>query len=200
MILFLLVFFYFPVKNIYAITCQDPLTPAAVPGSRCVSCDLCGYCWKPEPGGTVRIPGNWQQCKNCLYGPTVSDVATDNETVVMNDVGGSFVTRQPISGAWYTALGCIQTTGSFSTEGAAGEVIQLVLGRLVFSIVGGVALLYLIYGAFLIMTSRDDPEKLNQGKRVVYGALIGVIFSLTAVLIIGLISSGILKIPSFGQQ
>jgi len=69
----------------------------------------------------------------------------------------------------------------------------------VFSVAGGIAFLYLIYGAFIITTSQSNPERLNYGRRVVYGAITGLIFTLGSVFIVKFIASGILKIPGFGE-
>ncbi len=95
-------------------------------------------------------------------------------------------------------IGCIQTNlNDFTREGAAGGLVQTIL-TLIFSAGGGIAFLYLLYGSFLILTSQADPERLNHGKRVIYGALIGIIFTVGAVFIITLIGNNILRIPGFG--
>ncbi len=96
-------------------------------------------------------------------------------------------------------IGCLRTNlaGGFTERGAAAGVVQTLL-NLIFSAVGGIAFLYLLYGAFLVLTSQADPERLNQGKRVVYGAVIGLIFTITSVFLINFIASGVLKIPGFG--
>lgn len=96
-------------------------------------------------------------------------------------------------------IGCINTSlDSFTNPLAAGSVTQKLL-NIVFSIAGGIAFLYLLYGSFLVLTSQSDPEKLNQGKRVIYGAIIGVIFAFSAVFIVNMIASNVLKIPGFSQ-
>jgi len=98
----------------------------------------------------------------------------------------------------YTMIGCIKTNlNDFTQEGAASSVVQKLLDFL-FSIAGGIAFLYLLYGSYLVMTSKADPTKLQQGKRVILGAIIGVVFAVGAVFIINLLASGILKIPGFG--
>jgi len=161
---------------------------------RCATCDQCGYCWK-----SAKVPGDWESCRKCLY-PAASTDPLSNETVSVTTTGIAYAESAaptPVSGRWYTMAGCINTSSNFDEKGAAGDVIEIVLTRLVFSVVGGIAFLYLIYGSFLLMTSRSEPERLNHGKRVIYGAIIGVVFSLTSILLINLIASGILKIPGF---
>jgi hypothetical protein len=89
---------------------------------------------------------------------------------------------------YYTDFGCLSTKpGEFAAQ----------ISSFFFSIVGGIAFLYFIYGAFLVATSRSQPGKLNHGKRVIYGSIVGLLFALSAVLIIRFISSG-LGIPGLG--
>lgn len=94
-------------------------------------------------------------------------------------------------------IGCIKTDLGFTEQEAASSVTQTLL-NIIFGIVGGVAFLYLIYGSFIILTSQSNPERLNYGKRLVFGAIIGVVFTLASVFIVNFIASGILRIPGFG--
>lgn len=101
-------------------------------------------------------------------------------------------------GKYYTMLGCVGTSlAGFTENGAAGGVVQTLLNFL-FVIVGGVAVLYLIYGAFVLMTSQNDPERINQGKRIVFAAIVGVIFCVGSVFLVNLIAGTVLKLPGFG--
>ena len=103
----------------------------------------------------------------------------------------------PVQGRQYTFLGCLgRNSGGFTNQGAAGGVVQSLL-NIIFSISGGIAFLYLLYGSFVIATSQANPEKLNYGKRVVYGAIAGLIFTIGSVFIVKFIASGVLKIPGF---
>jgi len=184
--LFVGYFFLFSNNTVFA----QPTGPTTSPtsGPRFAACDLCGYC-PPNPA-----PGNWESCRQCLY-PNVAGPATTDTTLLI-DPG----TSQPLpaqKGRMYTMLGCIATDlGSFQSEGAAASVVQTIL-NLIFSITGGAALIALIYGAFLVLTSQAEPEKLNQGKRIIFGAIVGVIFALGSVFLVNLLASGILKIPGF---
>jgi hypothetical protein len=182
---FLLVFNALPV---FSVDCTT---------SRCATCDLCGYCWQLTPVPPAKNPpSNWESCRNCLY-PQLTGMPVESNSTLSVDNDNNAITPYP--GNWYTAVGCISAGGSFTEQGAAGNVIQIILSRLIFSTIGGIAFLYLIYGAFLLITSQNSPEKLNQGKRVLYGALIGIIFSLGSLFLVNLIATGILKIPGFGQ-
>lgn len=164
-------------------------TPTRAPsGPRYAACDLCGYCPPNNP------PQSWSACRQCLY-PNINPDPAAKESLKIDTTTG--LPPAAAAGRQYTFLGCLTTgSGSFQ-EGGAGNVVQALL-RIVFSVVGGVAFLYLIFGAFTIITSQNNPEKMNYGKRLVYGAIIGLVFSLTSILIVNLIAGQILKIPGFG--
>jgi len=193
LLVFLFVGYVFLLSNGLVLAQQPTPTTGPTSGPRFATCDLCGYC----PGTNPTPPGNWETCRRCLY-PEISGPAETNGTVLINSE-----TNQPISaqkGRMYTMFGCITTDlGSFQSEGAAASVVQTIL-NLIFSITGGAALLALIYGAFLVLTSQAEPEKLNQGKRIIFGAIIGVVFTLGSVFLVNLLASGVLKIPGFGSS
>jgi len=103
----------------------------------------------------------------------------------------------PYPGRQYTVIGCIKTDlASFSQQGAAAGVVQTLL-NIIFGIIGGLAFLYLIYGSFVVLTSQAEPERLNYGKRLIIGAVVGAVFSLLSVFIVNFLASGILRIPGF---
>lgn len=91
-------------------------------------------------------------------------------------------------GIW-TGLGCIKVdisgfTSSFFTIGL--------------SLAGGIALLFLIYGGFLILTSGGNPETIQQGKEILTSAIAGLLLIIFSVFILRLVAVDILKIPGFG--
>lgn len=158
-------------------------------GPRYAACDLCGFC----PPNTA--PQSWPSCQKCLY-PNISADPTAMESLVIDPETNLPPAAAP--GRQYTFLGCLGSGEGFGEEGAAGSVIQSIL-NIIFSAAGGIAFLYLIYGSFVVATSQASPEKLNYGRRVVYGAIAGLIFTLASVFIVKFIASGILKIPGFGE-
>lgn len=158
------------------------------------NCDLCGYCLGKN------VPQDWQSCKTCLYPLVTSQDATTNDTlnINVNPDTGSNIPITPRPGHFYTSIGCFSTDLSgFTQTGAAGSVTQKLL-TLIFSVGGGIAFIYFLYGSFLVLTSQADPERLNHGKRTIYGAIIGIIFTVSAVFIVNTIGSTFLKIPGFG--
>ena len=166
-------------------------TPTVAPGGpRYAACDLCGYCPDNPP------PQSWSACQKCLYSHIVNPDPTAKETLIID--AETNLPPTPVPGRQYTFLGCLGGSNGFTQEGAAGSVVQSLL-NIVFSMTGGIAFLYLLYGAFVITTSQANPERLNYGKRVVYGAIAGLIFTLGSVFVIKFIASGVLKIPGFGE-
>ncbi len=180
--------------------------------ARCGDCDVCGYCRIPRTAETgeptpVQVPGNWQQCRQCLYpdftgvGPAADLDARENRTLeVNNDTSSPFYNIQvtPRPGRYFTQVGCVVTDlGDFTDSANQGNAVNFIL-RGIFNISGGIAFLYLIYGAFLIMTARGDPVRLNQGRSVLFGAIFGLIFVIVSTLILNLVGGQILRIPGFG--
>lgn len=174
------------------------------------TCDACGYCkttnteGKTHSGSTDEllikkeyvIPEGWEACRKCLYPETTNANNPDaRETVKIDPATGRAPT--PATGRYHTAIGCISAL-NFRSMGSASGLAQAML-NVVFGITGGVAFVYIMLGAFTIMTSRADPEKLNHGRRMLVGAVIGLLFSMGAVFIINFIGSTILRIPGFGQ-
>lgn len=165
---------------------EQPVVPTS--GPRFAACDLCGFCPPADP------PQSWLSCKKCLY-PDIGDDPTTMESLAIDEE--SNLPPTPFPGKQYTFLGCIGGDGGgFTQEGSASGVVQPIL-NIVFSLAGGAAFLYLIYGSFIVVTSQADPEKLNYGRRLVVGSIVGLVFTLSSVLIVNFIASGVLKVPGF---
>jgi hypothetical protein len=165
---------------------QSPtVNPSTSSVSRYAACDFCGYC----PPHTA--PQSWSACKKCLY-PALSDDPSTKASLLIDPTTNLAPTIFP--GKQYTMLGCLGNGKSFTDESASASVVQSVL-NIIFSAIGGIAFLYLLYGASIVATSQDNPERLNYGKRVIYGAIAGLLFGLFSVFTTKTISTGILKIP-----
>ncbi len=167
--------------------------------TRYAECDLCGYCWKLTPTPPqANPPSSWLSCVKCLY-PSLYDQAQSDPRATLKINIDTGQPPQPAKGVYYTMLGCVGSNlGSFQTQGAAAGVVQTLL-NIIFSMVGGISFLSIIYGSFIIITSQSNPERINYGKKVVFGAIIGAIFAISAVFLVNIIASGILKIPGFGS-
>ena len=66
------------------------------------------------------------------------------------------------------------------------------------SLIGGVSLLFIIYGGYLILTSGGSPIQLNKGKRNIVYALIGLLLAIFGYVFVEVIAKDILHIPGFG--
>lgn len=119
----------------------------------------------------------------------------DKRTLRINPSTGEAPTPKP--GRYYSFLGCFSTDlSSFQEEGAAVSVAQT-LANIIFSLVGIISFLYILYGAFILAISQDNPEKINYGKFLLKRAIIGLSISLLAFLIINIIAGKILGLPWF---
>jgi hypothetical protein len=87
-----------------------------------------------------------------------------------------------------TAIGCISTDAE--SGGFATSLLGIAIG-----IGGGIALLLMLYGIFLITTSAGIPDKLNQGKQIIESAIGGILFIILSVVLLNLIGIKILAIP-----
>ncbi|KKQ85612.1 MAG: hypothetical protein UT08_C0005G0063 [Candidatus Woesebacteria bacterium GW2011_GWB1_38_8] len=91
----------------------------------------------------------------------------------------------------YTAIGCIpvESTNAFIK-------FLLTWGA---GIAGGIALLLIIYGGFLVITSGGSPQKIQAGKELLTAAIMGLVLLLFGTFILQFIGIEILNIPGFGQ-
>jgi hypothetical protein len=191
-IIFVLLFIIFVFSPICSLAQTNTPTPTSSPNM--ANCDSCGYCqdtkasleerWEEEGKDKAvewqRWVANWRKCQKCLY----SGVRDDPES---NDTLINLPTPDPES--HYTMIGCISTNpGKFTKQ----------VTEFFFRMVGGIAFLFLLYGAGIMATSQADPERLNQGKRIIYGAIIGLLFVLFSTFIFNFIAVNVLKIPGFG--
>ena len=206
---------FFFVAHAYALTPTPLPTPTtapvpaataapAAPSIRYNTCDACGLCPKIVNGTTPSctvdfVPGDWKSCVKCLYPEKYPASSTpdpaDCATLLIDDATN--LAKTPVTvGRQYTMLGCITSGTSVGFQGGAPSFVQAML-NVIFSLSGGIAFLYLMYGGFIYMTSQADAEQLNYGKRLITGAIVGIIITISSVFLVNLIGSGILKIPGF---
>jgi hypothetical protein len=111
----------------------------------------------------------------CLYG-------IEPGGVVASDI-------LPRDGYSWTVVGCV----SSDTGGFVGQARTFITNA-----AGGIALLAILYGGFLIMTSRGNPRKLQQGKSLIIGAISATLLIIFAVYAFQFVNQGILKLPGTG--
>lgn len=91
-------------------------------------------------------------------------------------------------GGFWTSLGCIGTDpGSFA---------QSLLGYGL-SIGGTFSLLCIFYAAFVLQTSRGNPEKIKKAKENLRACITGLILIIFSILIVRVIGVDLLRIPGF---
>ncbi|MGH7204339.1 MAG: hypothetical protein ACREHC_07885 [Candidatus Levyibacteriota bacterium] len=63
--------------------------------------------------------------------------------------------------------------------------------------VGGIALLTLIYGGYIVMTSQGNPQRLSVGKSYIFYAIAGLLLAIFGFVIIQTVVVDILHVPGF---
>lgn len=93
-------------------------------------------------------------------------------------------------GGIWTAVGCIPTEPEQMVEKLI--LIGLLTG-------GGVSLIVIMAGAFILSTSQGDPKRVGEAKELITSALIGLVFIIFSISLLQLIGVQILHIPGFGE-
>src|SRR3989338_3152669 len=167
---------------------------------RFAECDECGYCQGKDK------PGNWDKCADCLYKgiPNTLLVVTptaDPEKPLTDEEKKEFARPiKPAPGRYYTQLGCIITDlSTFQDPAAAGGLLNFLLTRLIFPVAGVLGFLALLYGAFLLITAQGNSMQIQIGKSYIIGAIVGLIFVFSSILLVSLVGQDILRIPWFSE-
>lgn len=63
--------------------------------------------------------------------------------------------------------------------------------------IGATALLVIIYGAYLLMTSGGNPEQIKSGKNAIMYSVIGILLAVFGFVFIQVVTGDILRIPGF---
>lgn len=92
-------------------------------------------------------------------------------------------------GIW-TAIGCIPSNPQSIIQTII--VIGLALG-------GGIVLIMILAGSFMLSVSQGDPNKTKEAKEIITSAIIGLLFVIFSVTILQFIGVSILHIPGFGE-
>lgn len=66
-------------------------------------------------------------------------------------------------------------------------------------LIGGVSLLFIIYGGYLMMTSSGNPEQLAKGKSRILYAVVGLLLGIFGYIFVQILAGEILRIPGFGS-
>jgi len=96
-----------------------------------------------------------------------------------------------LKGAVWTGIGCVYANlGGFIENNLLGWGIGLA---------GIIALLCIIYSAFILQTSKGNPEKIKKAQELLTSCVMGLLLIIFSVFILKLIGVDILKIPGFGK-
>ncbi|MBM3283189.1 hypothetical protein FJY90_02950 [Candidatus Gottesmanbacteria bacterium] len=159
-------------------------TPTSPPFCFYPPCSLHNYCI-----------GQCDICPGCPgYNPT--PVAQPDLQPICDQLSTRFkqdcwncINRTDGGGHIWTAIGCLPTN------------LSLLLKDYIFTfgigITGGIAFLYFIYGAFLVLTSMGNAERIEEGKQIIVSALSGLLFIIFSIYLLRVIGVNILKLPGF---
>ncbi len=89
-----------------------------------------------------------------------------------------------------TALGCISVDNG--GQDFVSNVLTLSLG-----IGGGIALLLILYGFYVLTTSAGMPDKIKAAQQTITAAISGLLFIIMSVVLLNLLGVQILNIPGF---
>jgi len=168
----------------YSCTCEIPQpTPTSFPQNNCPICRD-GYVWNY----------GYQTCQNVNntteYEDPLNYIDCGSEPCVPGCGCGTDACQQN-AGPIQTAIGPIDPS---NLQGFIQQLLNLALG-----VAGGIAFLLMLFGAFQIMTSSGNPEKMKSGSELITSALAGLLFIIFSIFLLKLIGVKILDIPGFGQ-
>ena len=65
-------------------------------------------------------------------------------------------------------------------------------------LIGGVAVLFIIYGGYIVLTSQGDVSQLGKGKSYIYYAIAGLLLAIFGYVFVQVVAVNVLHIPGFG--
>lgn len=89
-----------------------------------------------------------------------------------------------------TEVGCIPK----DPAGFAIEYYGIGLG-----LIGGLSLMFLIFGGYILLTSQGMPERIQNGKTFIFYAIFGLILAIFGYVFIEVIAVDILRLPGFSR-
>lgn len=92
-------------------------------------------------------------------------------------------------GIW-TAVGCVPSNP---------ERIITMIVSVGLAVGGGIVLIMILVGSFMLSVSQGDPNKTKEAKEKITSAVIGLLFVIFSVTILQFIGVSILRIPGFGE-
>lgn len=169
-------------------------TPAAAAGGWCSPpYNDCPWCPKKTPISTLPIPSLGPICEqiNTTMVNKAGDIIVVDELVKQKKACQDCMGPNPIStpGVW-TALGCLPT----DYTAIVSWFFKIGVG-----IAGGIAFLFFLFGAFMILTSAGNAEQIEEGKQTIISALSGLLLIIFSIFLLGVIGVDILSIPGLSK-
>lgn len=87
---------------------------------------------------------------------------------------------------------CPSGLGNVTTD--PEDVINFII-KLAIGVGGGIALVMIIFGGYLIMTNPNNPDKMQQGKSLITNAIIGLLLMIFSIAILNIIDHNVIGIP-----
>ena len=96
--------------------------------------------------------------------------------------------------------GCLKE-GAPADQCGLKEMVDVAvnISKLILGLLGSVTLLFFIYGGFVWITAAGNTQRIEQGKKVLEGALVGLIIVLSSWLIIYFITAALTGTPPGGH-
>lgn len=96
---------------------------------------------------------------------------------------------------------CIKGGGVWTGIGCVEGNLSSFIGKTIFGfgigLAGGLALLCIIYSAFMMQSSQGNPERLKKSQEMLTSCIMGLMLIIFSIFILRLIGVNILKIPGF---
>lgn len=67
------------------------------------------------------------------------------------------------------------------------------------SIIGAVAIVSIVYGGYVLMTSRGNPEQLQKGKSYIVYSIVGLLLAIFGVALMQVVTIDVFQIPGFSR-
>lgn len=90
----------------------------------------------------------------------------------------------------WTAIGCVPIKFE--------EIIKDYVFKTGVGIAGSIAFLYFLYGAFMILTSAGNAERIEEAKQIITSALTGLLLIIFSIFLLRVIGVDVLALPGFG--
>ncbi len=124
----------------------------------------------PNDPCSLLPPKEADQCRECMYEGTDENDYT-----------------KPKGQVW-TGLGCVKIKTTGDLFGEAFKILS--------NIIGGIAMLLLIYASILFMVSGGDAEKIKKAKSILTAVITGILFVIFSIMIMKFIGLTLLELPT----